>query len=247
MSQKGNNDDAMLLQTDSRVRFLPELTSEELRAVLKFTDWVSSQATSLQATKEDSIVPFRNEVVRFNADELKNRAFGYMAKCKKLSGTEYVLAMMKYPLHQYHLSQFLYSDITSIYSELDFLDDSGNVFSGISLSYDYTQDIPATDMRTLRDISKSLNVIKEKKAIATSSGNYAEVDDLCDEEEKLLQYVRQAMSESKLDDRARKDYHMVLESIRRVIDKIRKKFKDEEVADYLQEHIKTGIYCYWDE
>lgn len=245
--KKGIADSNKSMHTDSGVRFLPELTADELKVVLKITQWVSSQASILQATKEETIAPFPNSVVRFNADELKNRAFGYMSQLTKMAGVNYFLAMMQHPLHHYHLSQFLYSDITSTYHVYDFLDDSGHVYSGISLTYDYTQDIPATDMRTLRDIHKRLNVIKEQKAIASCSGNYALSDDLCDEEENLLKYVRKAMSETKLDDRARKDYHIVLDAIKRVIDKIRKKFKDDEVADYLQEHIKTGIYCYWDE
>ena len=46
---------------------------------------------------------------------------------------------------------------------------------------------------------------------------------------------------------SRKVFQLVLETIKRVIEKIRKKFKDDEVADYLSQHIVTGIYCYWDD
>jgi hypothetical protein len=51
------------------------------------------------------------------------------------------------------------------------------------------------------------------------------------------------------DDTARKDYQKVLQAIKRVITRIRtdKNYLDVEVADYLQKHIVTGIYCYWDE
>jgi hypothetical protein len=101
----------------------------------------------------------------------------------------------------------------------------------------------------LRDISIRLNVISEQKAIAHNDGNYALVEDLCDEEEKLLSYVRKSKAVQFLDDRARKDYHLVLKAIKRVIKKIRtdKDIMDEEVADYIKKHIVTGIYCYWDE
>lgn len=236
-------DNNMSMLTDDSVRYFSELTTAELRAVLKFAKLVSSQAASL--TNINKVKDSAFSVVY--TEELKDRAYGYMSKFTNMSGADYILAMMEHPLHQFHLSQFLYSDIKSIYHERDFLDDRGKLFSGISISYDYTQDIPSTDMRTLRDISKRLNVIKEKKAFATCSGDYAVIDDLCDEEDKLLLYVRKAMSKLKLADRARKDYHIVLKSIKRVIVKIRKTFKDEKVADYLSQHIRTGIYCYWDE
>jgi hypothetical protein len=79
-------------------------------------------------------------------------------------------------------------------------------------------------------------------SLARNNGNHALLDDLCDEEDNLLGYVRKAISKANLNDRTAKDYHKVWQAINRVITKIRthKDFKDEEVADYLASHLVIG-------
>jgi hypothetical protein len=191
------------MHTDPGFRFLAELTTDELRAVLKFTQLVSSQATDLQATSEISFS--LGVVVRFNSEELKARAMRYLSELKKLDGAHYILTMMEHPLHQFHISQFLYSDVMETVDEREFNDDNGNVLAGISISPDLSLKIRFTDKFTLTDIAKRLNQISNERDEAKKAFNYAKLDDLFDEEEQLLQYVHKARTEFSLNDRAHKD------------------------------------------
>jgi hypothetical protein len=236
------------MSLDASFSFLSALTTEELRIVLKFTQSLLQQP-SLQATPKILFQSGKDAVVRCTPQELKDRAYGYLASFKNMSGADYILAMLRFPRRQYHLSQFLYTGLAGNCNLSIFTDEQGIALPGISIAQDLSLNLPATDAVTLRDISIRLNVISEQKAIAHNDGNYALVEDLCDEEEKLLSYVRKSKAVQFLDDRARKDYHLVLKAIKRVIKKIRtdKDIMDEEVADYIKKHIVTGIYCYWDE
>lgn len=237
------------MHTDPGFRFLQELTTDELRTVLKFTQLVSSQATDLQVTSEISFPNDSKVVVRFNSEELKARALRYLSELKKMDGAHYIITMMEHPLHQFHISQFLYSDVMETVDEREFNDDNGNVLAGISISPDLSLKIRFTDKFTLTDIAKRLNQISNERDEAKKAFNYAKLDDLFDEEEQLLQYVHKARTEFSLNDRAHKDYQIILQAIKRVIKKIRthEKYKDAEVADYLTKHIITGMFCYWDE
>jgi hypothetical protein len=189
--------------TQAGVSIFTGLTTDDLKAALKVFQALT-QATTLKATNDVPIQFQPNTAVRYTPEELKDRANRYLRELHAFTGAHYIQAMLQFPQRHYHTSQFLYSDFTSDYEVSDFTDEQGIALPGVSICFDLSLDISSTDLKTLYYVSKRLNVIKEQKSLASHSGNHPLVEDLCDEEERLLSYVRKAASDPKLADRAAK-------------------------------------------
>lgn len=172
-------------------------------------------------------------------------------KSKPLRGDRYLLELLTHPNQPIHSSQLknLFNEQGRGKQEFE---DMANfkAGTGINLGYGWCElPIEMTDMRTLTECWIKLRQLAEQEAILEDWNDLARLDEIRDEKQQILDFVRSCVNKNGkikcLRNKQYDDYRAVLKTLNRTKAEIAK--LDPELLAYIEEHLVIGVYCQWKE
>ena len=172
---------------------------------------------------------------------------------KKYIGSRYLIELIanaNRPIHSTNLRNvFNYPDVTHLTDEdadeIDYNNKANLFFYSVDPQWELP--IEVADKQAITEVNRRLVKINEVLAHAKQCNNLAEIEDLIDERDKLIEWLQKALNRFNrpryIQNQANKDYYAVAKSIKLIINKIAESIPD--YAEFIKQHYQSGMRFCW--